>query len=93
MPTDPKPLIVSGHLIVRADGTMRVTKGKRLALDEVAFPVTVSIPRTWGQVQATRIEVALPNPPEARVTVGPPELDPDPDPEPSSEYSGDGSPA
>lgn len=70
------PLTIKGFLVVRADGTMRVTKGRvRLHVDEVAFPLTVTIPRTWGRVQRTSIDVALPEPPEARVTVGDGELD------------------
>lgn len=68
--------VVSGFLVVRADGTMRVTRRRvALAIDEVAFPLSVTIPTTWGQVQRTRIEVSLPDPPEATVQVGSPELD------------------
>jgi hypothetical protein len=40
-----------------------------------AFPLTVTVPQQWGRVQATTIDVALPEPPEARVTVGLPEMD------------------
>lgn len=70
------PLVMKGYLIVRADGEMRVTKtSRRLNIDEVAFPLTVTIPATWGRVQRTSIDVALPEPPEARVTVAEPELD------------------
>lgn len=72
----PTTLTMKGFLVVRADGSMRVTKTRvHLAADEVAFPLTVSIPNTWGRVQTTSIDVALPEPPEARVTVGEPELD------------------
>ena len=72
------PLTVKGYLVVRADGSMRITKKRnRLALDEVAFPLTVTIPRQWGQVQPTSIDVALPEPPEARVTVSEPEIAPE----------------
>lgn len=68
-------IITKGFLVVKADGTMRVTKRRnRLYLDEVAFPLTVTIPSTWGRVQATTIDVALPEPPEAIVTVADPEL-------------------
>lgn len=67
-----------GFLVVRADGDMRVLRGKpRLRLDEVAFPVTVTIPTTWGKVQAASIDVQMPEPPEARVAIGDPELDDD----------------
>lgn len=70
------PLRITGFLVVRADGTMRVTKKRvQLSVDEVAFPLNVSIPKTWGRVQRMSIDVALPEPPEARVTVGEPELD------------------
>lgn len=70
---------VNGYLVVRANGDMRVTKGRvALRIDEVAFSLTVTIPRMWGQVQPTAIDVALPDPPEARVTIGGPEMD-DPD--------------
>lgn len=72
----PPPLTMKGFLVVRADGAMRVTKSRvRLGVDEVAFPLTVTIPATWGRVQSTTIDVALPEPPEARVTVADPELD------------------
>jgi hypothetical protein len=72
----PAPIVVGGFLVCRADGSLRITKKRpRLSLDEVAFPLTVSIPRTWGRVQPTSIEVALPEPPEARVTVEGAELD------------------
>lgn len=71
-----EPVRIRGYLVVRADGTMRVTKKRiNLAIDEVAFPLSVSIPKTWGRVQAMSIDVALPEPPEARVTVGVGELD------------------
>lgn len=72
----PPPLTTKGFLVVRADGSMRVTKTRvQLAIDEVAFPLTVTIPATWGRVQPTSIDVALPEPPEARVTVHEPETD------------------
>lgn len=64
------PLVVRGFLVVRGDGTLRCTKTRvRLGLDEVAFPLTITIPALWGRVQATTIDVALPEPPEARVTI------------------------
>lgn len=67
---------MKGYLVVRADGSMRVTKSRvRLSVDEVAFPLTVTIPATWGRVQSTTIDVALPEPPAARVTVLHPEMD------------------
>ena len=69
---------VEGYLVVDAAGNLRVLKSTpRLKMDEVAFRLTVSIPRTWGRVQSTTIDVALPEPPEARVTVGDPQMAPD----------------
>jgi hypothetical protein len=63
-------MVTRGYLVVRATGEMRVTKTRTaLRIDEVAFPLTVTIPATWGRVQPTSIDVALPEPPEARVTV------------------------
>lgn len=80
-PPSSPPIVVRGYLVVRADGTIRTTKTRvRLAVDEVAFPLSVTIPRTWGRVQSTSIDVSLPEPPEARVTIDDPELD-DPTPE------------
>lgn len=77
------PLAVRGYLVVRADGSMRVVKtSPRLSIDEVAFPVTVTIPRTWGRVQPTSIEVTMPEPPDALVTVDEPEVAPIPEPTP-----------
>lgn len=60
-------------LVVRADGEMRVVRGKRglsLRLDEIAFPLIVSIPKQWGRVQSTSIELTMPEPPAAWVQVG-----------------------
>lgn len=76
MPSPEQPLTVSSYLVVRATGEMRVVKKRpALSLDEVAFPLTVSIPRTWGRVQRTTIDVSLPEPPDARVTIDEPEID------------------
>ncbi len=65
-------MTVRGYLIVRGDGQMRmVSRTPRLALDEVAFPVSVAIPRMWGVVHtANPITVTLPEPPEVQVSVG-----------------------
>lgn len=72
-------MIVEGYLVVRGSGEMRVTRKRvPLRIDEVAFPLSVRIPTTWGRVQSTTIDVDMPEPPEARVTVADPELD-DPD--------------
>ncbi len=68
---------VKSFLIVRADGTMRVVKTKpyqgSLRLDEVAFPLNVTIPITWGRVQAISIDLEMPEPPDAVVSVGEPQ--------------------
>jgi hypothetical protein len=70
------PIKMEGFLVVRADGTMRTTK-KRVALgmDEVAFQLTVTIPRMWGRVQSASIDINMPEPPESRVTIGEGEMD------------------
>jgi hypothetical protein len=67
-----------GYLVARADGTLRVVKTRpHLRFDEVAFPLAVTIPVTWGRVQPTSIDLTMPEPPEARVTIADPELAPD----------------
>lgn len=71
----PDMLEAKGYLVVKANGEMRVTvRRPRLTLAEVAFPITVSIPRTWGRVQPVEIELVMPEPPEAFVTVDGAEL-------------------
>lgn len=66
---------ITGYLIVRADGTTRTTKKMvNLALDEVAFRLTITIPTTWGRIQAPAIDVVLPEPPEAKVILGDAEM-------------------
>jgi len=60
-------------LIVRADGGMRISSGKRLSLraDEVAFPLRVSIPDTWAKFYRDQaIELQMPGVPSASVEVG-----------------------
>lgn len=75
MAPPPKNLTVKGHLVVSSLGEMRVVKNApRLKLNEVAFPVTVTIPITWGRVQPTSISLTMPEPPEAFVTVAEAEL-------------------
>jgi hypothetical protein len=67
------PITAKAFLVVRADGQMRVVKNHpHLPLNGVAFPITVTIPVAWGRVQPTSIEVTMPEPPEASVTVGEP---------------------
>jgi hypothetical protein len=61
--------IVSGFLIVRADGDMRVVKKTPyLDFNEVAFHLKVSIPDAWAKVQGD-VNIELPEPPPAEVTV------------------------
>ena len=75
------PMVITGFLVVRADGSMRtVTRRPSLRTDEVAFPLNVTIPRQWGRVQAQQIDVELPEPPQARVRVGDPEVGEDDEP-------------
>lgn len=77
---------IRGYLVVRANGEMRVLKTRsqlRLKNDEVAFPLIVSIPETWGNVQDSKLHVELPDAPAATVTVSDemvtPEIEVDPD--------------
>lgn len=67
---------ITGYLVASAAGDLRTVKTTpRLRMDEVAFPITVHIPITWGRVQATSIEVTMPEPPEATVLVEGPLLE------------------
>lgn len=54
-------------LIIRADGTVRTNAKNpqgRLAIDEIAIPIDVTIPDAWGRVRAAAITVAMPEPPD-----------------------------
>lgn len=64
-------IVAKGWLVVRSDGSLRVLKSARPALraDEVAWPLTVQIPKTWGRVQPGGIELTMPEPPDALITV------------------------
>lgn len=80
---------VKKYLIVSANGDARVvTRSPRLAWDEVAFPLEVTVPDTWGRLYRDRtIEVAIPGPAEGpEVAVGgvvqPDSEVPDPGPDP-----------
>lgn len=62
--------VVKGFLIVNAAGGVKVNKkANRLGFDEVAFAFEVVIPTTWGKVQAAKIKLEMPEPPEATVTI------------------------
>lgn len=51
------------HLIVRADGSMRVVSRKgRLRDDEVSYKLLVRTPKAWGR-EAGTIDITLPEPP------------------------------
>lgn len=76
MTDGPKTRTITGYLVATAGGELRTVKTTpRLRIDEVAFPITVHIPITWGRVQKTSIEVTMPEPPEATVLVEGPLLD------------------
>lgn len=66
------PRVVKAFLVVRSDGALRISKTRRrsLAFNEVAFPLTVTIPAGWGQYQEDSIEVKMPIPPKAEVRAG-----------------------
>lgn len=70
MAKPPEHLTVRGFLVVSATGEMRSVKQQpRLKLNEVAFPVTVQIPMTWGKVQDAQIILTMPDPPPAVVEI------------------------
>lgn len=47
-------------LIVRASGEMRVIKtNPQLGFDEVAFPIRVTLPDTWGKIQAQSLDLEI----------------------------------
>lgn len=61
---------ITGYLVVNAAGDLRALKRRPdLRFDEVAFPVTVTIPITWGRVQPVAVTLVMPEPPAAIVTV------------------------
>lgn len=74
LPTE--SLKVKGYLIVRADGSHRTTvRWPNLRRDEVAFPLNVTIPNTWGRLQYNLpVNITLPDAPEPVVQVGEPVL-------------------
>lgn len=54
-------MVVNGYLIVRADGSTRtVTKTPRLAMDEFAFRLRITLPESWGHVLGS-IDVEVPD--------------------------------
>ena len=67
--------VVKAFLVVRADGDLRITRtrNRKLGHDEVAFPIHVTIPMTWGRTLDTTISLTMPGPPEPVVEVGEPE--------------------
>lgn len=60
---------IEGYLVVDASGEMRAVKRQpRLNFTEVAFPIRVTIPITWGKIQSPAITLDMPEPPEAIVS-------------------------
>lgn len=57
-------MIISAFLVVRANGEIRTSKkGQRLASDEIAIPLNITLPDVWGKIDRTQaIEVKLPGP-------------------------------
>jgi hypothetical protein len=48
-------------LVVRSDRTCRVVKKPRIAADEVAIPLELVFPDTWGTVLNERITLTVPD--------------------------------
>jgi hypothetical protein len=73
---------VRKYLIVTGRGDVRVVtrQPRRLPFDEVAFPLNVTIPHTWGRFYPeASIDVSLPEPDEvpSAVAEGPVEVESD----------------
>lgn len=52
---------IQKFLIVNGRGDMRVvTRRPSLNFDEVAFPLRVKIPESWGRLYKDEIEIAMP---------------------------------
>ena len=55
---------IKRYLIVTAAGDVRIVqKNPRLRLDEIAVPVTVTLPAGWGRILPDGIEIVLPDVP------------------------------
>jgi hypothetical protein len=49
------------YLIIRADRSVRcVTRMPRLAMDEIAVPLRLNFPETWGRVRPEAIVIDVP---------------------------------
>lgn len=49
------------YLIIRADRSVRcVTRMPRLAMDEIAVPLRLNFPETWGRVKPEAIVIDVP---------------------------------
>jgi hypothetical protein len=49
------------YLIIRADRTVRcVTRMPRLAMDEIAIPLRLNFPETWGRVKPEAVVIDVP---------------------------------
>ena len=60
-------------LIVNGQGDCRIVSRRpnRMAFDEMAFPLNISVPDSWGQVYTdVPINLTLPEPDEPTVTIG-----------------------
>ena len=75
MSTTPAAKTIKKWLIVRADGECRLANvGSRrvvLRADEVAFPIVIQIPGTWGRFYADEeIHLSMGYPPRPSVQAG-----------------------
>lgn len=57
-------MIIHSYLVVRANGEVRTSKqARRLATDEIAIPIKITLPDAWGGIDRTQaIELKLPGP-------------------------------
>lgn len=49
------------YLVIRSDRSCRIAKKPRLAADEVAIPVDLIFPSSWGSVLNERITLTVPD--------------------------------
>lgn len=49
------------YLVIRSDKSVRAVKRLRLADDEIAIPIRLSFPDTWGRINGSTLDVTVPD--------------------------------
>ena len=57
-------MIKQVYVVIRADGTVRAAKRPRLASDEIAIKLNITMPAGWGRTTQT-FDITMPDVPEA----------------------------